>query len=301
MRRATQWQPLCEADPTPGETYEVSAAGRRYANMAAEIKEQVGRLNDIVSGTLQGGYVRSLTEMADGLKDELGRTSMRYEQVGGALVDWASQLEGFQLEAERLRVQAVAAQGDMNANRAIAQFTSVDAPPPSDAVAAAAKARQSRYDDAGVDLGRAQARLVDVIDDRDAAAREIAEAIREGCDDGVRDGLWENFLDVMDSHHDVVSTACKVLGGIAMAACVVALFVPGLNIVAAGVLAGVAIGANSLSLVGHSALAVSGHGSWVDVGIDVIALATFGAGRFLGSGVKVLGKEFGGALAKRPP
>jgi hypothetical protein len=223
---------------------------------------------------------------------------MRYEQVGGALVDWASQLEGFQLEAERLRVQAVAAQGDMNAHRAIAQFTPVDAPPPSDAVVAAARTRQSRYDDAGVDLSRAQARLVDVTDDRDVAAREIAEAIREGCDDGVRDGLWENFLDVMDSHHDVVSTACKVLGGIAMAACVVALFVPGLNIVAAAVLAGVAIGASSLSLVGHSALAVSGHGSWVDVGIDAVSVATFGAGRLLGPGVKILGKEFGGALGR---
>jgi len=65
-----------------------------------------------------------------------------------------------------------------------------------------------------------------------------------------------------------------------------------------GILAGVAIGASSASLVGHSALAVSGHGSWVDVGIDVIALATFGAGRFLGPGVKVLGKEFGGALGR---
>jgi hypothetical protein len=97
----------------------------------------------------------------------------------------------------------------------------------------------------------------------------------------------------MDDHHKLIEGACKVLGVIAMAACLVALVVPGLNILAAGALA-----AGSLSLLGHSALAATGNGSWVDVGMDVFALATFGAGRFLGPGIKVLGKPFGGALGR---
>jgi hypothetical protein len=117
-------------------------------------------------------------------------------------------------------------------------------------------------------------------------------------DDGVRDSPWDNFMDWMDEHHELVSTICTVLGVIAMAACVVALVVPGLNVAAAAVLAGVAMGASSPSHLGHSALAVSGNGSWVDVGIDVFSLATFGAGRFLGPGVKILGKEFGGVLGR---
>jgi hypothetical protein len=261
--------------------------------MAAEIKAQVSRLNTIVDGTLEGGYVRSLTEMADGLKDELGRTSGRYEEVGGALVGWASQLVGFQGEAERLRVQAVAAQGDMKANCAVAKFTSVDTAPPSDAAVASARARQTRYDDAGGELSRAQARLVDLAERRDAAAGKVADEIRQKCDDSVRDSPWDNFMDWMDEHHEMVSTACTVLGYVAMAACVVALAVPGLN-----VLAGIALVAGSASFLGHSALAVSGNGSWVDVGIDVFSLATFGAGRFFGPGIKILGKEFGGALGR---
>ena len=77
MSRATQWQPLSESDPVPGDTYEIERAGKHYSEMATEIEDQVGRLREIVSGTLQGGYVQALRTAADGLKDELGQTSGR--------------------------------------------------------------------------------------------------------------------------------------------------------------------------------------------------------------------------------
>jgi hypothetical protein len=293
MSRATQWQPLCEADPTPGEADEVDRAGRRYASMADEIDGQVRRLKDIVDGTLQGGYVQSLTAAADGLKDELGKTSGRYREVGGALQQWAPQLSDFQDEAEWLRQAAVTAQGDMSDNRVIPQLSAVDAPPPPDEQVAAAKARQGRYDDARGDLSRAQSRLVDLSDRRDAAAGRIADAIRDECDDDVANSAWDDFKDWMDDHAEMIDGVCKVLGVIAMAACVVALVVPGLNILAA-----TALVAGTGSLLGHSALAATGNGSWVDVGMDAFALATLGAGRFLGPGVKVFGKPFGGALGR---
>jgi len=46
----------------------------------------------------------------------------------------------------------------------------------------------------------------------------------------VRNGLWEDLMVVMDPHHDQISVVCKVLGMVAMAVCVVALFAPGVNI-----------------------------------------------------------------------
>lgn len=88
-----------------------------------------------------------------------------------------------------------------------------------------------------------------------------------------------------------------MLGYIAMAACIVALFVPGLNI-AAAVLLGIGVAATSGSLIIHGMLASTGNGSWWDVGTDAFALATLGAGRFLGPGIKVLGKTFGGSLER---
>jgi hypothetical protein len=66
VSRATQWQPLCEVDPTPGDADEVHRAGRHYSAMAEEIEGQVSRLKDIVDGTLEGGYVQSLTAAAEG-------------------------------------------------------------------------------------------------------------------------------------------------------------------------------------------------------------------------------------------
>jgi hypothetical protein len=295
--RATQWEPLCEVDPTPGKAGKVEEAGERYSAMAEEIDGQVRRLKDIVDGTtdgaLQGGYVQSLTAAAEGLRDGLGKTSGRYREVGGTLQGWAPQLRDFQDEAEGLRQQAVSAQGDMAGNRAIARLSAVDAPPPPDEQVAADKARAGRYDDADADLRRAQSRLVDLCERRDAAAARIADAIRDECHDAMKDGRWDNFKDWMDEHAELIDGACKMLGVVAMAACVLALVVPGVNVLAA-----TALLASAGTLLGHSALAVSGNGSWVDVGMDAVALGTFGVGRFLGPGLKVFGKPFGGALGR---
>jgi hypothetical protein len=259
--------------------------------MAEEIDQQVQRLRDIVSGTLQGGYVQTLTNAAEGLKDDLARTSGRYREVGGTLQRWAPQLSEFQDEAERLRQQAVTAAGDMSDSHEIVTVRPPDSPPPTDGQVAETNARQGRYDDARGDLRRAQSRLLDLTDRRDAAASRIADDIREQSDDGLANSAWDDFQGWMDRHHEMVDKVCKVLGVIAMAACVVALVVPGLNIVAA---AGLVAGAGSM--LGHVALASTHHGSWWDVGMDGVALATLGAGRFLGPGVRVLGREFGGAL-----
>jgi hypothetical protein len=298
VSRAVQWDPLCETDPTPGEPDEVRRAGRHYKAMADEIDGQVRRLNDIVSGTLRGAYVQSLTKMADGLQEELGRTSGRYREVGGLLEQrWAPGLEGFQDEAERLRQRAVTAASHMYDNRVIPQAGPVDAPPPPDAEVAVAKARQGRYDDASGDLNRLRGHLVDLTERRDSAAAEIADLIRETCDDGVADSGWDNFKDWVGRYEKQLNKVCSVLGYIALAACVVALFIPGLNILAAGALI-VGTAATSGSLIIHGMLASTGNGSWWDVGTDAFALATLGAGRFLGPGIKVLGKTFGGSLER---
>jgi hypothetical protein len=241
--------------------------------MAEEIAGQVRRLNGFVDGTLQGGYVQSLAKAAEGLKDDLGLTGRRYREVGGALQGWAPQLTGFQDEAERLRLVAVTAQGAMSDNQAVPQLRAVDAAPPPEAQVAAANARQGRYEDAGGDLSRAQGRLAELVGRRDAAAARVADAIRESCDDGVANSAWDSFQDWMDDHHELVSGICDVLGVIAIAVCVVALVVPGLNVLAAGVL----IAATSASLVGHTMLASTGHGSWGAVAVDVVNLATLGA------------------------
>ena len=83
----------------------------------------------------------------------------------------------------------------------------------------------------------------------------------------------------------------KVIGYIvtvlAIAALVIALFIPVLNVAALALLVTVleyaSVAGTMALLIGHSALATTGDGSWLDVGLDIAALATFGAGKALSS------------------
>lgn len=61
---------------------------------------------------------------------------------------------------------------------------------------------------------------------------------------------------------------------------------PGVNVAAAGYLAAAAVGATAASAAGHGALVSAGHASKVDLGLDIFALATFGAGRVVASGLR---------------
>ncbi|GMA86396.1 hypothetical protein GCM10025868_16460 [Angustibacter aerolatus] len=115
-------------------------------------------------------------------------------------------------------------------------------------------------------------------EERDDEARPIAKAIRHGADDDVKDGWWDNFCDFMDRYAGVFDAIGKICGAIGLVLMVVALFVPGLN--------GLVIAVTLIGLGAHAALASTGNGSWTDVGLDVLALATLGIGRFAGAAVK---------------
>lgn len=153
-------------------------------------------------------------------------------------------------------------------NRAVEAAGPLNAPPPADAVVAAAKARQRLYDGARGDLGRAQSRLADLTDNRDTAAAKVAtpSAVRATT-------MWPTMAGLTSWTWWTATPSCSRLSAGAWvrspsAACVIALFVPGLDVVAAGILLGVAVAATSTRLIPHCALALSGSGSWVDVGMD---------------------------------
>ena len=67
---------------------------------------------------------------------------------------------------------------------------------------------------------------------------------------------------------------------------IVALFVPGLNIVAA--LLWIGFGLVAAALVGRIMLAATGNGSWLDVALDAFALVTFGLGKAASGALKAV-------------
>jgi hypothetical protein len=122
-----------------------------------------------------------------------------------------------------------------------------------------------------MDLAAARSRLRNAINHRDANAEARAADIRDGIDDGVADSRW---ADVVDKYAWLINDICTALEVVATALTVVALLIPGLNVIVIA-----AISATALALIGRTMLAAAGDGSWIDVALDVFALGTFGLGK----------------------
>ncbi|EFQ83085.1 hypothetical protein HMPREF0063_12294 [Aeromicrobium marinum DSM 15272] len=129
----------------------------------------------------------------------------------------------------------------------------------------------------------AQKKAQDAMEAFNTTADSIARKIREAADDDMKDSRWDRFKSVIDKIAPFLK-ALKVLITIAIVVlAVVALFIPGLNMIVLGlILASLAI---------NLTLASTGNGSWTDVWLDLASLATFG----LGSAIGALAK--GGRLA----
>jgi hypothetical protein len=99
---------------------------------------------------------------------------------------------------------------------------------------------------------------------------------------------WDTFIRWVHTHAGVIATIANVAGwiatGLAFAAITVS-FIPALGFLAAPLLAA-ATAATLVSLTCHVVLALSGDGSYVDVGLDLIGLVTFGYGNVAAKGVE---------------
>ncbi|WP_194899845.1 hypothetical protein [Catenulispora pinisilvae] len=276
--RAADWTPLTPdgRDPVPGDPGAVRAEAALLGRVADSIRDQVTAMRKIAAAKqseLKGKYAGTISSTAGTLADQLNQAENRYRTASGELSGWATELESAQTESESLRKQAATQQDQVTANTpGLVSGSHNQHQPPN-------PAQQQALDQAHGDISKLQGQLQGVLDTLHAAARRRRDAIGEGeHGDGLTDGFWDKF-----NHYAArwVSDACNALGWIATACAIVALFVPGLNI-----LATIALLATIGSLAGHIVLAVSGSGSWFDVGLDVFALATFGMGKFAGKALE---------------
>lgn len=314
--RPTDWTPLRDSDPTPGDPAVIGSVTSDLAKVADEMRAQAAQLRRIAAGDgLSGQYVETIRSGAEDLAGRLERSVDRYTATVSALTEYATALTDGQTRSLTERDAGQAAESRRRTAQAAADAVHVPDPidtlfstgfptttaagPPAPgsspeeiAAARAAKAGHQRTADAAAqDVADARAALDRIADEVDHAAQTAAARIRRASDDGVKDGWWDNVKDWIHEHEGVLSTVAKWAGYVGMALAVVALFVPGLNVIAAlGLAAGV------LALGSHTALALSGDGSWTDVGLDVVSLATMGAGKYFASGYKIGGRVVGGGL-----
>lgn len=220
MARPIDWSAVdMQLDPVPGDPAEIrqSASGARSIEQA--ITEQVNRLNSLKDG--EGWESESGTKFRDSAGDLAGaieKAKGRYTELAAALDQWADGLEGLQREADAALLQA---QDARDAHRAAANQTitaEADSPEHQDQVDAqdrALSAAQGDIDAAKAIIHRLAGPFGEEGEYGELAGR-VADRIRQGADDGLKDGWFDHVkqgihnirgvLNVIKDALDVVST-----------------------------------------------------------------------------------------------
>ncbi len=270
--RPGEWDLLgYDGDPCPGDPPTVRDESTHYNAVASSITDQIRRLKRLAEPdeALQGHYTEGLQDSCDDLADHLGKIEERFRETGRQLSGFASDLTTVRVTTGMALSEAVDAKRRMDAN-APQEGGSGD---PTEAQKQAAEDRAGRHDAAEGDLAAARTKAHHAMDAFDGEAEKVARAIKDASDDDMKDSRWDKFKDAVGSIAGVLDGIADVLGWIAAALTIVALFIPGLNllVIAAFVIAG-------LALAIHTLLAVTGNGSWLDVAFDVIGILTLRMG-----------------------
>ncbi|MFD5181803.1 hypothetical protein ACFWMQ_04030 [Streptomyces sp. NPDC058372] len=249
--RRTDWQPLSDTDPVPGDPEAVRDEIKHLTNVREELDDQADRLKGIRDDDeLRGKYATTLKEEAEVLEGQLRDVADRYGRVVVPLGKWADELEGFQTEADTICKNAATRQEEIEAED---------------------KAPTDRESDP---LRGYRTDLAKVLSDRDTQGNKRAREIREAINnDGVEDSPWDDLIGWVHENADWIKVVIDVIGWVATILAVVALFIPGLNIAVLLLIAGIVVVGTRLLLV------ASGDASWMDVAIDSFGLLTMGVGR----------------------
>ncbi|MCQ4082580.1 hypothetical protein NGB36_18720 [Streptomyces sp. RB6PN25] len=269
-----EWAVLGEGqDPIPGDPQEVRDESNRLGRMAQTLRDQIGLLKKIQGdeNLNVGKYADKIRSTATELTGDLEKVATRYESVATYLGNWASDLEYSQ--SESLRALAKAQQAAPTAN-APEMKPAPGSPQPKltpqqeQQQAAAQKAKEA----AQGEIADAKRQLDNAKNHRDDRGRYWMQKIEDSDHDDLKDGFWDGVSNWIHEHAGLIKLLADVCTWIVTGLVILSLLIPGLDI-ATGILAGFMIAA----LVGHTALALNGDGSWTDVAMDVFALATLGA------------------------
>lgn len=296
MARPTDWSAVgMQLDPVPGDPAEIRQSASSARSIEQAIAQQVERLNSLKDG--EGWESESGEKFRDSAGDLAGaieKAKGRYTQLAAALDEWANGLEGLQREADAALLQAQDAQ---DAHRAAANQTitaDADTPEHQDQVDAQDRALSAAQGD--IDAAKAIVRRIGGPFGEEGEygelAGRVADRIRQGADDGLKDGWFDHVKQAIHGARgvlNVIKDALDAVGTVLLVVTVVAaIFFPAALPVIA--LIGLAVAGAKLLITATQSMA--GDASAGDVGKDAIGFALaavgFGAAKYASSAMGML-------------
>ncbi len=266
----SQWQPLgWDTDPVPGDPEVITEEARLLASVAEQINGQIDALKKISSDQTNFGQTAdAIRSSASDLVGTLAVVAERYQRVSSALTGWVGELEQAQSMSIRALDQAEAPYAQLNQVVALPSGSQLT-PAQQQGIQkyhAAMQRAQGAVDDAKALLNQA-------ISLRDEQGSYYASKINGAANDALRDSRWDKFKSWVSDNAGWLKTLAKVLGDIVAVLALVCLLIPGVDLLLIA-----AIALTAMLLVVHTMLAATGNGSWLDVAIDIIGIATLGYG-----------------------
>ncbi|MEU1302394.1 putative T7SS-secreted protein [Streptomyces shenzhenensis] len=284
MARPTDWAPLAETDPVPGDPEGIRREAEHMKKIAAKLRTQAKAMQAIAEcDGLKGKYADELGEKTRGLGRRLDLAEDRYRKVKGHLNGWADDMEDAQKKADGALDDAKAAQ------------RVIDGHPPHGAYGTSKKeSGKDEPDDspavrhAKEDLKAARRKLNSAVTTYGERADHYAGKIRSSIDDDMEDSWW-NDLKAWVADADWLDSVATWLSNATTLLTFAAIFFPALGVVA-GVCTGIVFGI-------HLLMAATGNGSWFDVITDIAAFRMANSGIKAAKAIKGLQKE-GRTIAK---
>src|SRR5262245_42720343 len=194
MARPTDWTPLADSDPVPGDPPRISEQAAHLSSVAQEIQAQVARLRSIAIGqadpSCKGLYVQPLQTASSDVADSLAKTVGRYQKTSAALSAWVPELDYAQSQSLKALQQAQDAAGRQRANQPITRPSNYQ-PTPQDEQQD--QARANALNQANSDLAAARTMLNNATSYRDQKGRETRDKIENAIHDGLTDSWWDKF------------------------------------------------------------------------------------------------------------
>lgn len=278
MGRPTDWTPLgCDSDPVPGDPGRISQEAAHLSTVARQISDQVAALRKIVGGGVEvGQHADKIRSSSSDLADQLDKVVGRYQKVSAALTKWVPDLEQAQAQSITALNQAEGPHKKLNTTVVLPSGSNLTAQQKQDITN-----YHNSMNAAQDQLNAAKALLTRAVNFRDQQASHYAGVINSAIDDGVKDSWWDKFKDWVDRNSGWLKALASVLGDIVAVLAVICLFIPGVDLL---IIAAIAL--TAVLLVIHTMLAATGNGSWFDVALDVIGIATLGVGLGAADGIE---------------